>query len=213
MSPGAAGPGLWLLALLVGGPARATRDPQDYRARLHQDAAARAEALNATGRSEEALALCEEQVEAFGEDAAVLYEWAFSLNTQGRLEKAEEVYGRVLALDPRHAAARYDRAELRLARGEVEGAAQDLRVAAEERPDHWAAHFRLAEVAARQGDAAAFEVSLMAALSNGLDLRSLGLDPDWQGFARDPVVGPVLVRILSVYGDATTLDQLRGGGP
>lgn len=204
--------GLLVLALAAGGPARATRDPQDYRARLHQDAAAQAEVLNAQGRQAEAVDLCEAHVRVLGEDAAVLYEWAFALNALGRLDRAEEVYGQVLARDPRHAAAAYDRAELRLARGDVEGAAQDLQVAAQERPDHWAAHFRLAEVAALRQDPVAFEAALMAALGNGLDLRSLGPDPDWQGFARDPEIGPVLVRILSVYGDPATLEQLRGGG-
>lgn len=203
----------WLLLLAVagGGPAHATRDPQDYRARLHQDAARQAEVYNAQGRPADAAALCEEQVGAFGEDAAVLYEWAFALNALGKLDRAEERYGRVLAREPRHAAAAYDRAELRLLRGDVDGAAADLKVAAQERPDHWAAHFRLAEVAARRQDPAAFEAALMAALSNGLDLRSLGPDPDWQGFARDPEVGPVLVRIVSVYGDPATLEQLRRG--
>lgn len=214
LRPGLLRPGLLLLALLlVEAPAGATRDPRDYRESLHAEVAALAEADNAAGRFADAIARCKVHGKAFGPSAAVLYEWAYAHNGLGELEQARQKYGEVLELDPRHAAARYDRAELLLAAGDIDGAAVDLAVAAELRPDHWAVHFRLAEVAARRGQSEAFETALMAALKNGLDLRGLGPDPDWQGFARDPVIGPVLERIITVYGDPATLRELHQAPP
>lgn len=202
--------GAALVGLLLVTPAQATRDPVDYRTSLHQEVAAQAEAQNAAGRFDEALRLCKAQVRAFGASPDVLYEWAYAHNARGELDAALQRYGEAIGLDPLHAPARYDRAELRLSRGDIDGAAEDLAVAAELRPDHWAVHFRLAEVAGARGDVPAFDKALMAALSNGLELRSLGPDPDWQALMKDPDIGPVLERIVTVYGDPETLRELKG---
>jgi len=199
-----------LLLLLALAEAQATRVPRDYRDSLHERTAREAEALVVDGRTDEAVALCRRHVEALGSSVEVLYEWAVALNAQGELRAAQARYDEVLALDPEHAAARYDRAELRLVAGQLDAAAEDLAVALKHRPDHWAVHFRLAEVAGLRADPPAFEAALLDALRHGFDLRTLPDYPRWQAFLADPLVGPVLVRVVTVYGDPRVLEQLRG---
>ncbi|NOY26334.1 MAG: tetratricopeptide repeat protein [Oligoflexia bacterium] len=204
------GLGVVSLALVLAGPARATRDPTDYRDSLQQAAAAGAQDLNAMGRFDQAIDLCREQVRAFGPSVEVLYEWALAYNALGQLDDAVKRYDQVIDLDPSNAAARYDRAEILLGQGKIDAAATDLAVAAKERPNHWAVHFRLAQVAGLRHDPVTFETELMAALSNGLDLRALGGYPAWQAFMKDPQIGPVLERVMTVYGDDETVRQLKG---
>jgi len=203
--------GLLVAGLLAAGPAQALREPADYRLSLAQDAAAHAQALSAAGSFDQAITVAQRYLSAFGPDPAVLYELAYAHNARGELPAAIRAYGQVLELNPEDASARYDRAELLLDQGDIDGAAADLAVALRLRPEHWAVHYRLAEIAAHRHDAAAFENELMASLQNGLDLRSLAEDPDWVGFAKDPVVGPVLLRVVTVYGNDETLQRLQGG--
>lgn len=199
---------LLLGTLLLGGTARATRDPEDYRHSLAQRAATDAEALNQQGHHDEAIARCQAWTRAMGKAAPVLYEQAYAQNMKGALDEAMDLYDQVIALDPEHAAARYDRAELHLARGALEPAREDLAVAARLRPDHWAVHLRLAEIAGRSGEPAAFEAHLLDALRHGLDWQTLDQDPTWHDLSRSETVGPVLKRLIAVYGDPGLWDRL-----
>lgn len=196
------------LALLVIGAALAARQPPDYRQELFRAAAAQVEALNADGRYEDALALAKRFERGVEPSAAVGYEAAYALNRMARLDEALRAYGEVIELDPNDAAARYDRGELLIAMGRPDDAREDLEVAARLRPDHWAAHFRLAEIAGHDGDVAAFEEHLMAALRQGFDLHTLLADPTWRGWFRDPKLGPVLRKLVVVYGDESMLEGL-----
>lgn len=198
-----------LLGLLLAvAPARADRQPPDYRAELHRAAAARAEALNAEGRYQEAVELARRYQKGVEPAADVAYEAAYALNRMAKLDEALDAYDEVLKLDPEHAAAHYDRGELLLALGRPEKARADLEAAARLRPDHWVAHFRLAELAGRDGDVIAFEDHLMAALRQGFDLRTLLADPTWRSWFRDPRLGPVLRKLVIVYGDERMLEGL-----
>ncbi len=199
-----------LLGLLLwGGPALAAREPPDYRAELVRAAAARAEALNAEGLYPEAVDFARRFQAGVEPAADVAYEAAYALNRMAKLEDALDAYTQTLALNPDHAAARYDRGELLLALGRPGEAREDLLAAARLRPDHWAAHFRLAELAGHDRDVAAFEEHLMAALRNGFDLRTLLADPTWTSWISDPGLGPVLQKLIIVYGDERILEGLR----
>jgi len=195
-------------ALLLVGAALAAREPADYREELFHAAAAQVEALNADGRYEDALALAKRFQRGVEPSAAVGYEAAYALNRMAKLDDALEAYGEVIALDPNDAAARYDRGELLIAMGRADEAREDLEVAARLRPDHWAAHFRLAEIAGHDGDTTAFEEHLMAALRQGFDLHTLLADPTWRGWFHDPKLGPVLRKLVIVYGDESMLEGL-----
>lgn len=198
-----------LLLLFVLADALATRRPRDYPASLDERTARQVEALVNEGKLDEAVALGRGHVKALGPSVDVLYEWGVALNAQGELRAAQARYDEVLAIDPEHAAARYDRAELHLSAGRLDEAAADLAVALKQRPDHWAVHFRLAEVAGLRADPHAFEVALLDALRHGFDLRALPEYPRWRVFLADPQVGPVLERVVMVYGDERVLDQMR----
>lgn len=197
-----------LLLALVARPAVAAREPPDYRAELVRAAAARAETLNAQGLYPEAVDFAERFQEGVTPAADVAYEAAYALNRMAKLKAALAAYGEVLALDPDHAAARYDRGELLIALGRPEDARADLEAAARLRPDHWAAHFRLAELAGRAGDPVALEEHLMQALRQGFDLRTMLADPTWRSWFRDPRLGPVLQKLVIVYGDESMLEGL-----
>jgi len=202
-----------LVLALWTGPAGATRDPPTYRASLAAQAAADAEALNGQQRFEDARKLCQRFTRAFGPAAPVLYEEAFAWNLEGKLDKALDVYGRAIEQDPELATARYDRAEILLARGDLDAAEADLQVVARLRPDHWAVHLRLAEIAGRRGDTRALETELLDTIRSGMDWGVLLGDPTWEELAADDTAGPVLQRLLNVYGDPAIYEHLRNPAP
>ena len=171
--------------------------------------AARVSALTEEQRYDEAIAEAARYQERVGPSAAVAYERALAHNRKGEAELALRWYDAALAADPDDAAAAYDRGELHLAAGRDELARQDFERAARARPDHWAGPFRLAQLAGRRGDPEAFGDALLNAVLRGFDLRTLPLDPQWRSWVDDPNLGPVLIRIVAVYGDEATLKALR----
>ena len=140
---------------------------------------------------------------------ALRYATALAHNRAGDRDEALRLYDAVIAEDPEHRGALYDRAELRLLMGDPAGAEADLARLLRLPPVHWTTHFRLAQLAAGRGDALAFEAALMDALRVGFELRTLALDPVWRGWLDDPTLGPVLTRIITVYGSEGLLLQLR----
>lgn len=196
------------VSLLIARPVWAGREPPDFRAELFSAAAAQAEAYNAEGRFADAIAFGERFQRAVAPAADVAYEVAYAYNGQGELDAALRAYNTVIELDPHHAAARYDRGELLLARKRYADARVDFEEAARLRPDHWVVHFRLAELAGRDGDSVAFEAHLTDALRCGFDFRTALADPTWRGWFRDPKLGPVLVKLITVYSDEALLDGL-----
>ena len=197
-------------ALLLGAPAaRATREPGDYRESVMRFEAQRLEALNAAGRFDQVAAQGERFVDRVGAHPLVLYELGYAYNRMARLDLALDAYDRALDLDGDLAAARYDRGEILLSRGRLDKADADFTAAARLRPEHWAVHYRLAQVAGRKGDGPRMETELVEAVRNGFDFKTLLGDEDWRTFAADPTLGPVLTRMIVVYGDERVLEELR----
>ena len=201
------GPTLLLWAALWES-AWAARPPPDYREDLVRAAVQHAEQLNAQGQYEDAIAFARSFQRTVTEDGDIAYEIAFAYNRMAKLEDALSAYGDALKLSPDNAAALYDRGEILLALGRDAEALTDLEAAARLRPDHWVVYFRLAELAGKRGDADAFEEHLTDALRHGFDLRTLVKDPTWRAWFRDPRLGPVLLKLVTVYGDETMLEGL-----
>lgn len=197
-----------LTGLLVGAPAQAARPPPDYRESLVKGAAAQAEALNAEGRYDDAIDLGRRFQRAVEPAAPVAYEVGYALNRKGDIDAAIRAYSEAIDLDPSLATARYDRGELLMLKGRVAEARQDFEAALKSRPDHWAVHFRLADLAGRDGDPQGLETHLMEALRNGMDPHTLLDDPHWRDWFADPTLGPVLRRVVLLYGDRSLLEGL-----
>lgn len=204
---------LTLLLLLADAPA--SRPPPDYRDELHAAAAAQIEAYAARSQFDEAEDFARRFTKRVEPAPAVLYELALLHNRLGRFDEALDGYDAVIKLEPEHAAARYDRGELLLERGEIARAQEDLEVAARLAPDHWAIHFRLAELAGARGDASAAEDHLVDAIRHGFRLETLLQSPTWRGWVSDPALGPVITRVLVVYGSESLLDSMleNSGAP
>lgn len=200
---------LLLLALLL--PALAVRPPTDFRAVVHQSAAAELEALNAQGDFASVLEHGERFTKRVEPAGLVLYEMAYAANRAGDRDAAMALYDRALAEDDQLAVAFYDRGELHLIADDIDAARADFEAAARLRPDHWAVHFRLAHLAGRLEDPEAFDTHLMAALRHGFDFRTVVQDPDWRRWAAHPELGRVLRRLIVVYSDEAIYDALIRG--
>jgi len=190
-------------------PAWGTRDPSDYRSELYQRLAREVEGLNQAGHFAEAIALGERIERRVEASPWVQYEIGFAQNALGNTDAALKLFNETIRVMPDYAPARYDRGEILLLRGMNDEARIDFAVAAELKPYHWAAFFRLAHLDARSGDKEAFEVHLTEAIRQGFDFRSILGDPDWRKWANDKQLGPVIARLITVYGDEALLDQLR----
>lgn len=201
------------MVLWVCGMAMASRPPPDYRQELHQTAAAQVEHLANRGDIDGAFAFGERFVRRVEQAPAVLYEMALLHNRMGQYDQALPLYDMVLSIDADHAAARYDRGELLLARGDISRAQRDLEAAARLAPNHWVVHFRLAELAAEQQNPTATEMHLLNAVRHGFALETLEQSPSWMRWLHDPELGPVITRIVLMYGEPSLLDRLLNTSP
>jgi hypothetical protein len=190
-------------------PARAASAPSpDYRAELGARLGAQIEALSASD-PEAAGRLGARVEDRVGPLAEARYATGLAFNRARDRSAALLWYDRCLALDPLHRGALYDRAELRLLGGDREGARADLALLLAHPPVHWSTQLRVAQLAAMDGDPVAFERAMIGALAAGFELRTLGLDPAWRAWLDDPALGPILQRLIAVYGSDGLLDELR----
>ena len=198
------------LGTVMGRPGRAAGAPAapDYGEELGDRLAVEVERLSVEDPAA-AAAFGERALDRVAPLPALRYATALAHNRAGDRSRALGHYDRVLDVDPEHRGALYDRAELRLLTGDAEGAMADLQRLLRLPPVHWATHFRLAQLAADRGDALAFEDALRNALRAGFELGTLRLDPKWRGWIDDPTLGPVLTRIITVYGSDSLLHELR----
>jgi hypothetical protein len=201
--------GLLPLGLLVA-PAHASPPPPDYRAEVVGAVTVKLEIMGQNGDLEGVLKEGRRFQKHVQPAAPVAYEMALAANRLGRTGDAIALYDEVTSLAPDHAAAWYDRGELHLSEGDDGDARRDFEAAAKLRPDHWVVHFRLAHLAGRAQDGRAFEEHLTQALRNGFAFQTILDDPTWRAWASDPVLGPVIVRLIVVYDDESLLERLRG---
>jgi tetratricopeptide (TPR) repeat protein len=194
---------------LLSAPAEAVRPVPEYRAELAADLGAVVSDLNTKGHYRQAIQEAGRITRAVERFALVAYEAGYAHYHLGELDAAARQYDQALALDPHLAAAHYDRGEIALAQGDLERAQEHFQAVVRLRPQHWAGHFRLAHLAGLAGTPAALHTHLSAAIGTGFELENLLVDPDWRAFSRDPVLGPVLRKLVVLYGDETILLQLK----
>ncbi len=133
------------------------------------------------------------------DDAKIAYELGLGWRLAGDDAKALAALDEAIREDPNMVAARYDHGEVALTLGDVETARADFERVVALAPGEWPGHFRLADLAARSHDAAAFERELLQALRCGFSFRDVAQDPAWRAHFRDPELGPVLRRLVTVY--------------
>lgn len=198
--------GAWLPLALAEQPA------PDYRAALLAAAEDEADALIAGQQLEPALALIQDVRAQVVDDARLAYEEGLILNLLGREGEAEARYRQALEMDPGLASAWYDLGGLLLTRGEVEEARAAFERASEGSASHprgWAAPLQLALLSAREGDSVGMERWLREGLRRGLRFADIAPYPEWTEIRRDPELGLVLERLITVYGEEPLLDTWR----
>lgn len=145
-------------------------------------------------------------------DAGLTYLVGLAWRYKGSDAKARAEWERAVQLDPDYRAPWYDLGELYLASGELDEAARAFEQVARLTPEgaeSWLAPWRLAEVAAFQQDVEAFEDHMRDALRHGFTFDRVSALPNWKGFLRDPVIGPSVEKLVSVYGSPGDLDALK----
>ena len=198
-----------IVFMILSGLATGAMEPPSYEEELVQRVVRSAETLNQAGRYREAIQLCKDFQRQFTWRAVLLYEQAFALNALQRDDEARRAYQRAVELEPSHAASWYDLGELELQAGRIDAAAEAFEQAALLRPDHWAGPFRLAEIAARRGDPRQFEIQLKRALAQGFSFQVVVVDPHWREYYREPALGEVMRRLVTVYGDERLLEAFE----
>ena len=197
---------LWgsVFGTLCAGSAHAEILPRDYPTELANAAADTIAAMARDGRMDDAEAFAKRwrntlRTSAAADDAKLSYELGLGWRLTGQTERALNALDAALKAHPTMVAAHYDRGELLLDQGNLEGAKADFTAVAESEPTAWPGHFRLADVAGRQGDVLTFEQELTAALRCGFSFRSISEDTHWRKVFHDPLLGPAMQRLITVY--------------
>lgn len=187
----------WLLVPLLMAQPRL-----DYKKELEDRALKEILTLMQAGEESKAERYLSRFEEDLFQSAHLHYELALFYNRQGQLDEAMEEYNRSLAVDPHLYSALYDRAEIFLLEGDLEGAQRDLGQLVMDGVEHWVVYFRLAETYALQKEGILFERNLMLAIRYGFSLPMLlESGKQWKDYAKDPVVGEHLRRVIQLYGD------------
>lgn len=185
--------------------ARAELPPMDYRAELANAAADQVAAL--ARQPGEPMKAAEDFAarwrRALGgstrDDAKIAYELGLGWRLAGDDQRALAALDQAIRQDPDMVAARYDHGEVALTLGDTETARVDFERVVALAPGQWPGHFRLADLAAREHDSRSFERELLEALRCGFSFRDVAHDPAWRAHFRDPDLGPVLRRLVTVY--------------
>lgn len=146
------------------------------------------------------------------EDARIRYLIGLAHTSLGEASLARARFEEAVVLDPDRADAWHDLGEIRLAEGDLEGAHVAFEHVArlvERGPGAWLGPWRLAEVAALRQDADAFETHMRKALERGFTFRTIAGLPNWKRFAADPVIGPSVRKLITVYGTPEILESLE----
>lgn len=149
-------------------------------------------------------------------DAGLAYLAGLAWRYKGDAARAQDAWEQAVALDPGYRAPWYDLGELYLAAGDLDRADHAFTQVGQLTPpgaETWLAPWRLAEVAAFRKDPAAFEGHLREAIRHGFTFDRVGGLPNWKAFLDDPVIGPSVEKLVTVYGNPEQLDAIRRGAP
>lgn len=130
----------------------------------------------------------------------------------GEVDAAEASFREALKLAPDRAEAWFDLGELLAGKLDWAGARDAFvhvttLVPTGERA--WPGWLQLAQADAHGQDAAAFELHLRNALRFGMNIQVIAGNDAWRGFLVDPVIGPTVERMITVYGGPEILASLK----
>lgn len=145
-------------------------------------------------------------------DARLEYLIGLAWISRGEPAKGERALRAALALDVDRADAWHDLGELTLNQGrldEAEEAFGHVDRLVPDGPRGWLGPWRLAEVAARRRDPVVFERQMKEALRRGFSFTLIQGRENWREFAADPAIGPVVRKLVTVYGTPDVLQSLE----
>jgi tetratricopeptide (TPR) repeat protein len=201
-----------MLLLALMGVARAEMPLPSYRDALVHEAWTSANDLLEAGLLAEAAAKAQEFEDTVTPDGSLEYLIGYSWRLRDDNAQAEAHYSRALELNPDLPEAWSDLGELYLVEGrwdDAERAFHEVDRLVSTGPKSWLGPWRLAEVAAHKGDVNGFEAEMKVALERGFTFRMIKDLPNWQGFYADPKLHDSVEKLITVYGDAETLESLK----
>lgn len=145
-------------------------------------------------------------------DARLLYLAGLAHRSLGERALAERKFQQSTALDPDRQDAWHDLGELYLLDGrypEALNAFGHVTRLVNTGTHAWLGPWRQAEAAAHLRDIDAFERHLRLALRRGFSFRMIEGLPNWQSFYADPVVRPSINKLVTAFGDPSTLETLE----
>lgn len=149
-------------------------------------------------------------------DARLEYLQGLGWKLLGDKTRAKQKFQDSLALNPERAESWSDLGDMWMSEGnldEAEKAYQEVARLHSTGPNAVLGPWRLAEVAAARGDAAGFEKHLRKALEEGFSFRNIEGLPNWQRYYADPRIRDSLEKMVTVYGDASSLKTLEPPPP
>lgn len=170
------------------------------------------DALLTAGQAEEAIAAVRRFEARVTPDARLAYLEGLAHRQLGDNRAAERAYVRSVDMDPARQDAWYDLGELYLVQGRYDEADVAFGHVEElvDRGDRaWLGPWRRAEVAGWRRDPDAFEAHLREALRRGFTFREIEGRDNWRAFYADPVLRDSIRKLVTVYGDDSTLDSLE----
>jgi tetratricopeptide (TPR) repeat protein len=202
---------MWLLLVLLV-PARADIPLPSYRDELVRAAWEEVDDLIARGEHDAAVASAQAFQRHVTPDATLEYLIGYSWRLRTDFKQAESHYHRALEMDPSLDEAWNDLGEMMLSQGRMEesqAAFEQLSRLLTTGPNAWLGPWRLAELAAHRHDPEGFEENMRVALERGFSFRLIEGLPNWQAFYRDPAMRDSVEKLITVYGERSTLDSLR----
>jgi tetratricopeptide (TPR) repeat protein len=145
-------------------------------------------------------------------DARIAYLVGLAQLQRGHRDAARKSFDSAVAQDPDRLDAWNDLGEMALEDGDLaraEEAFQTISVAIPHGSQSWLGPWRLAEIAAHRRRPERFEEQMRLALERGFSFRQIRGLPNWKGFMADPVMGPSVRKLLTVYASADVLESLE----
>lgn len=185
--------------------------PPNYENSLSAAAEARTDHLISKNRIKKAQVFIKNFRKHVTDDARLTYEHGLTLRLLGDFETSEELLLSAIEQDPTLAQAWYDLGEVQLLMHNETSALEAFKTAAAlsaSHPNGWAAPFRLAEIAGKNQQIGAFESWLEKAIQRGFSFEHVVQgNPTWGSFLEDPDLGDILLRLITVYGDESILEN------
>jgi tetratricopeptide (TPR) repeat protein len=201
-----------LFEIFAGAVALAEVPLPSYREALVSEAWRQSNELLEAGLPEQAAGSAQAFEDTVEPDGSLEYLIGLSWNVRREPTKAAAHYELALKLDPDLGEAWYDLGELQLAAGafdEARASFERVTALVTTGSHAYLGPQRLAEVAAHQQDPHAFEKHLHEALKRGFSFRSIAGLENWRRFYADPTMQDSVTKMITVYGEETTLESLQ----